>query len=119
MLPQTPAVVDEHPVALQTSYLSGPGDASLDARGAAFTTTLGSWLVLTGVDVLDAAPVNADRRDGRLDHGRGGERSDTDTRWSDALSVPPGRSRERGEMAVLNAGISRNELLADRGGEHR
>ena len=59
VLPQTPDVVAEHPVALQTSYLSGPGDASMADDGAAFTTPLESWLVLTGLDVLAPRPVNA------------------------------------------------------------
>lgn len=37
-----PEVVAEHPVALQTSYLSGAGDFSLDTEGTAFATPLGS-----------------------------------------------------------------------------
>jgi lysophospholipase L1-like esterase len=115
VLPQTPAVVDEHPVALQTSYLSGPGDASLDPSGAAFTTALGSWLVLTGVDVLTPHPVNAVVAMGDSITDGVGSGSDTDTRWSDALSARLVRRGGPATMAVLNAGISRNELLADSG----
>ena len=115
VLPQTPAVVAEHPVALQTSYLSGPGDASLDVDAAAFTTPLESWMVLTGVEVLTPRPVNAVVAMGDSITDGVGSASDTDNRWSDALSQ---RLRRRGgiaTMSVLNAGISRNELLTDRG----
>jgi lysophospholipase L1-like esterase len=115
VLPQTPAVVAEHPVALQTSYLSGPGDASRDDGGAAFTTQVGSWLVLTGVDVLAPHPVNAVVAMGDSITDGVGSGADTDTRWSDALSDRLARRGGPAAMAVLNAGISRNELLADRG----
>lgn len=113
VLPQVPGVVDGHPVALQTSYLSGPGDASLDDDGAAFTTTLGSWLVLTGIDVLAPHPVNAVVAMGDSITDGVGSVADTDSRWSDALSTRLARRGGPASMAVLNAGISRNELLAD------
>ena len=115
MLPSTPDVVAEHPVALQTSYLSGPGDSSIDDEGAAFTTPIGSWLVLTGVDVLAPRPVNAVVAMGDSITDGVGSGIDTDTRWSDALSDRLARRGGAATMAVLNAGISRNELLADRG----
>lgn len=115
VLPQAPGVVDGHPVALQTSYLSGPGDASLDDDGAAFTTTLGSWLVLAGVDVLAPHPVNAVVAMGDSITDGVGSTADTDSRWSDALSARLARRGGPASMAVLNAGISRNELLADHG----
>jgi lysophospholipase L1-like esterase len=115
VLPQTPDVVAEHPVALQTSYLSGTGDASMDDDGAAFTTPLESWLVLTGVDVLAPRPVNAVVAMGDSITDGVGSGNDTDTRWSDALSDRLARRGGPTTMAVLNAGISRNELLADRG----
>lgn len=115
VLPRTPDVVDEHPVALQTSYLSGPGDASLDTDGGAFTTPLGSWLVLTGVEVLTPRPVNAVVTMGDSITDGVGSGIDTDTRWSDALSTRLARRGGPATMAVLNGGISRNELLADSG----
>ena len=115
VLPQTPDVVAEHPVALQTSYLSGPGDASLAEDGAAFTTPLESWLVLTGLDVLAPRPINAVVAMGDSITDGVGSGNDTDTRWSDALSARLVRRGGATTMAVLNAGISRNELLADRG----
>ena len=115
VLASTPDVVAEHPVALQTSYLSGSGDFSLDAGGAAFATPVGSWMVLTGVDVLAPRPVNALVAMGDSITDGVGSGLDTDSRWSDALSDRLARRGGAAAMAVLNAGISRNELLADRG----
>ena len=115
VLTSAPDVVAEHPVALQTSYLSGPGDFSFDGEGTAFATPIGSWLVLTGVDVLAPRPVNALVAMGDSITDGVGSGLDTDTRWSDALSDRLARRGGAATMAVLNAGISRNELLADRG----
>jgi lysophospholipase L1-like esterase len=44
-----------------------------------------------------------------------GSRLDSDTRWTDALFDRLSRRGGAATMAVLNAGVSRNELLADRG----
>jgi lysophospholipase L1-like esterase len=115
VLASTPDVVAEHPVALQTSYLSGSGDFSLDAEGDGFGTPIGSWMVLTGVDVLAPRPVNALVAMGDSITDGVGSGLDTDSRWSDALSDRLARRGGEATMAVLNAGISRNELLADRG----
>ncbi len=114
VLPRTPEVVAEHPVALQTSYLSLPGDSSMDAGAAAFTTRIGSWMVLTGVDVLVPRPMNALVAMGDSITDGVGSDTDTDSRYSDALSERLARRGGRAAMSVLNAGISRNELLADR-----
>jgi lysophospholipase L1-like esterase len=117
VLPDPPRVVAEHPVALQTSYLSSPGDFSLDDRGAAFGTEVGSWMVLTRVDVLAPRPVNAVVAMGDSITDGVGSGFDTDSRWSDALSERLVRRGGAATMAVLNAGISRNELLTDDGGD--
>lgn len=114
VLPRTPEVVAEHPVALQTSYLSDSAHDVLDDDGAAFTTSFGSWMVLSGLDVLTPRPLNAVVAMGDSITDGVGSGSDTDTRWSDALSDRLARRGNGAAMAVLNAGISRNELLADR-----
>lgn len=112
-----PAVLTQHAVALRTSWLSGPGDAALDPGGAAFATPTGSWLVLTGLQVLAPRPVNTVVAVGDSITDGVGSGPDADERWSDALSE---RLTAKGApMSVLNAGISRNQLLvgdaADRG----
>ncbi len=115
VLPRDPEVVTAHPVALQTSYVSRPGDFTLDDGAGAFDTRLGSWPVLTGVEVLAPRPVNAVVAMGDSITDGVGSGADTDARWSDALAARLARRGGAATMAVLNAGISRNELLADRG----
>lgn len=112
-LPAAPAVVTQHGIALQTSYLARGTDAALWAAGTAFDTPVRSWLVLTGVDVLAPRPENAVIAVGDSITDGLGSPLDTDTRWSDALATRLARTGGAAGMAVLNAGISRNRLLAD------
>ncbi len=93
-----PPVLTGHAVALQTSYLDG----------AAFD----SWLVLTGVDVLAPRPENAVVAVGDSITDGVGSPTGADERWSDALAARLTGAGGASDMAVLNAGISRNRLLA-------
>ncbi len=109
-LPVAPDVLTRHEVALQTSYLSVPGDASLVDDGAAFDTPVGSWMVLTGVDVLAPRPVNTVVAVGdSITDGVGARAGE---RWPDALARRLTATGGTAAMSVLNAGISRNQLLA-------
>lgn len=112
-LPAAPAVVTQHAIALQTSYLSHGGDVALSSTGAAFDTPLQSWLVLSGVDVLAPRPENAVVAVGDSITDGLGSPLDADARWSDALAARLQKAGGATDMAVLNAGISRNRLLAD------
>jgi len=107
-----PSVVTEHAVALQTSYVSHVGDVALASGGGAFDATTASWLVLTGVDVLAPRPENAVVTVGDSITDGVGSGADADDRWSDALATRLTSAGGAADMAVLNAGISRNELLA-------
>jgi lysophospholipase L1-like esterase len=98
MVVDAPAVLTGHAVALQTSYRDG---AALD-----------SWLVLTGVDVLAPRPENAVVAVGDSITDGVGSPIDADERWSDALATRLADAGGAADMAVLNAGISRNRLLA-------
>jgi lysophospholipase L1-like esterase len=111
-LPVAPPVVTQHTVALQTSYVSRRGDFTL-ADESAFPTTIRSWLVLTGVDVLVPRPVNAVVAVGDSITDGVGSGVDADQRWPDALSDLLAKTGGDGVMSVLNAGISRNRLLTD------
>jgi lysophospholipase L1-like esterase len=104
-VPALPAVVSEHPVALQTSWLA--------PRGAAFETPMTSWLLLSGVDVLAPRPVHAVVAVGDSITDGVGTAPDADARWTDALAARLTAAGGDATMTVLNAGISRNELLAD------
>ncbi len=54
-----PEIVTVQPIALQTSYIAGGGDCTLEVDGSAFDRRIGYWPVLTGLDVLAPQPVNA------------------------------------------------------------
>jgi len=104
-VPALPAVVSEHPVALQTSWLA--------PRGGAPGTPTTSWLLLSGVDVLAPRPVHAVVAVGDSITDGVGTAPDVDARWTDALATRLAAAGGETTMTVLNAGISRNELLAD------
>lgn len=111
-LAEVPATISSHPVAMRTAWLSGPGDRTAAPGADGFATTLQSWPVLAGVDVL------ADRPDaGLLVIGDSlvdgvGSTPGGDDRFPDRLAA---RLDAGGgpRTTVLNAGLSRNRLLAD------
>jgi lysophospholipase L1-like esterase len=104
-VPALPAVISEHPVALQTSWFA--------PRGAALGTPTTSWLLLSGVDVLAPRPVHAVVAVGDSITDGVGTAPDAEARWTDALGARLAAAGGDTTMTVLNAGISRNELLAD------
>ena len=106
-VPALPPVISEHPVALQTSWLAPRGVPP--ELGAPMT----SWLLLSGVDVLAPRPVHAIVAVGDSITDGVGTTPDADARWTDALAARLAATGGDATMAVLNAGISRNELLAD------
>ncbi|MFC4950335.1 GDSL-type esterase/lipase family protein [Pseudonocardia sp. GCM10023141] len=112
-LPAAPAVVTQHAIALQTSYLARSADAALATAGTAFDRPVGSWLVLDGLDVLAPRPENAVVAVGDSITDGFGTALDANARWSDALAARLAAAGGASDMAVLNAGISRNRLLAD------
>jgi lysophospholipase L1-like esterase len=113
-LPRMPSVmISEHQNALQTSYLSVPGDHAGDGGGGAFTKQLTSWPVLTGIDVHTTQPTNSVLVLGDSITDGVGTALDRDQRWTDALVAhltPPSQSPQ---TTVVNGGISGNELLSD------
>ncbi len=106
-VPALPPVVSEHPVALQTSWLAPRGVPP--ELGAPLT----SWLLLSGVDVLAPRAVHAVVAVGDSITDGVGTAPDAEARWTDALATRLAAAGGGATMAVLNAGISRNELLAD------
>ena len=104
-VPALPDVVSAHPVALQTSWLA--------PRGGALGTPTTSWLLLSGLDVLAPRPVHAVVAVGDSITDGVGTAPDADARWTDALAARLAAAGGDATMTVLNAGISRNELLAD------
>ncbi|MFF4905943.1 SGNH/GDSL hydrolase family protein [Streptomyces sp. NPDC001260] len=110
-LPDAVTAAPVHRVAVQRSYLSAPGDHTADGSAAAFTTTLTSWPLLTGVDVgggPGAVVVIGDSiTDGTM------STRDANRRWPDVLAD---RLREQDQVplyGVLNLGISGNRVVSD------
>ncbi|MCX4766119.1 SGNH/GDSL hydrolase family protein [Streptomyces sp. NBC_01275] len=111
-LPGTVASAPVHGLAVQRSYVSEPGDHTADAGGTAYTSTVTSWPLLTGVDVGDGVGAVALLGDSITD----GSRSTTDAnrRWPDALAARLRRQDAVPRYGVLNVGISGNRVVADR-----
>jgi lysophospholipase L1-like esterase len=113
-LPRIPSVmISEHQTALQTSFLSVPGDHTADGGGGAFTKQLTSWPVLTGIDVHTTQPTNSVLVLGDSITDGLGTAQDRDQRWTDALVVHLAPSGQVPQTTVVNGGISGNELLSN------
>jgi lysophospholipase L1-like esterase len=106
-----PPVVSGHPVALEPAWLAR-GDVAAEPGAAGFTATAPSWLLATGLDVLAPRPVAAVVAVGDSITDGVGTAPGTDARWTDALAKRLSGAGGEAGMAVLNAGIARNELLA-------
>jgi lysophospholipase L1-like esterase len=109
-LPKAAEGAGIHYGASQTNYI-GKGDQA-GAETMEGAETIGSWVFLTGVDVL--APESASAVVAFGDSITDGARSTANAnhRWPDYLAA---RLRERGghEVGVLNAGIGGNRVLRD------
>lgn len=112
-LQRAPEVLSAHPDALQTSYVSDPGDFTGSSSAQGFGTEVRSWLVLSGVDVFAPRPINALVAVGDSITDGIGARVDANQRWTDALAERLASVGGARRMAVLNAGLSRSELLRD------
>lgn len=112
-LPNKVATVSEHPMAMTTSFISEPGDYAEIADGAKFTRTTNSWFVLTGIDVRAPKATNAVVMMGDSITDGMGSSHDADRRLTDDLGDKLAALGGGREMAVLNAGIAGNQLLAD------
>ncbi|WP_237547457.1 MULTISPECIES: SGNH/GDSL hydrolase family protein, partial [Streptomyces] len=111
-LPDTVTAAPVHRLAQQTSYLSGPGDHAGETSAAAYTSTVTTWPLLTGVDVGGGPGSVVLLGDSITD----GEKVTVgaNRRWPDVLA---GRLRDQDEVpryGVLNQGISANRVVTDR-----
>ncbi|MFF9813517.1 GDSL-type esterase/lipase family protein [Streptomyces sp. NPDC014006] len=111
-LPGPVTAAPVHRLGQQRSYLSEPGDHTADASPAAYTATLTSRPLLTGVDVGGGPGAVVTLGDSITD----GDRStpDTNRRWPDALAARLRRQSAVPRYGVLNQGISGNRVLTDR-----
>ncbi|MER5429435.1 SGNH/GDSL hydrolase family protein [Streptomyces sp. NPDC002588] len=111
-LPGTVTTVPWHGLAVQRSYRSGPGDHTADTDATAYTSTLGSWPLLTGVDV-GGGPGSVVLLGDSITDGHGSTVG-ADRRWPDALAARLHRQDAVPRYGVLNAGIASNRVVSDR-----
>ncbi|MEV4503897.1 SGNH/GDSL hydrolase family protein [Streptomyces klenkii] len=113
-LPGTVPAVPVHSYTAQVSYLTGDGSGDRTGeRGAgAYTGTLSTWPLLTGVDVEGGPGSVVTLGDSITD----GERSTpgANGRWPDLLARRLQAQHSLPRLGVLNHGISGNRVATDR-----
>jgi lysophospholipase L1-like esterase len=110
-LPENVAATTQHPVGLQTTYVSASGDFT----GAAIepTTTTQSYYFLTGVEVSASNRARAIVTLGDSVTDGFGSTPDTNQRWPNLLAERLQSQWATSRLAVLNAGVSGNRVLHD------
>jgi lysophospholipase L1-like esterase len=103
--------VSKHPLALQTSFASTPGDLVARDDGGAFQTPIHGWPYLAAVEVKSAVVSRSIVAFG--DSITDGYRStpDTNHRWPDYLSNR--LTADHRNIAVVNEGIGGNRMWQD------
>lgn len=101
-----------HRLAQQRSYVSEPGDHAADGSAGAYTSVIGSWPLLAGVDVGGGPGSVVLLGDSITD----GDKStvDANRRWPDVLAGRLLRQHAVPRYGVLNQGISGNRVVSDR-----
>jgi len=104
-----------HMTAQQISYISGIGDVtaiSAEMAFIAYPLLTASWWLITGIDVLPSAPLNAVVAFGSSTTDGFGATLNANRRWPDYLAR---RLQDAGGtrfMSVVNAGLSGNQLTS-------
>jgi lysophospholipase L1-like esterase len=111
-LPGTVTAAPVHSMALQQSYVSGPGDHAADAAPEAYTSTITNWPLLTGVDVGGGPGSVVLLGDSITD----GDKStlNANRRWPNVLAARLLDQSVVPHYGVLNHGISANRVVTDR-----
>jgi lysophospholipase L1-like esterase len=110
-LPENVAATTQHPVGLQTTYISASGDFT----GADIepTTTSQSYYFLTGVEVRASDHARAIVTLGDSVTDGFGSTPDTNQRWPNLLAERLQSHWATSHLTVLNAGVSGNRVLHD------
>ncbi len=111
-LPGTVTAAPVHRLARQTSYVSEPGDHAADGSATAYTSTISTWPLLTGVDV-GGGPGSVVLLGDSITDGEA-TTVDANRRWPDALARRLLSQDEVPRYGVLNQGISANRVVTDR-----
>ncbi|MFI9767727.1 SGNH/GDSL hydrolase family protein [Streptomyces sp. NPDC052415] len=111
-LPGTVSAAPLHRLAVQRSYLSETGDHAADTTATAYTSTLTSWPLLTGVDV-GGGPGSVVLLGDSITDGTHST-PDANRRWPNVLATRLLGQDEVPHYGVLNQGISGNRVVTDR-----
>jgi lysophospholipase L1-like esterase len=112
-LPKATVAKTLHPLGLQTSYVSTTGDAT-GANALVESRTIDFWPFLTGVDVSGPGDTAAVITIGDSITDGYTSTKDANHRWPNFLAGRLATSG-KGNIAVLNAGISANRILHGEG----
>jgi lysophospholipase L1-like esterase len=110
-----PTTATVHLTGLHTTYISKPGDFT-KAEEIADATTTQSWYWLAGVDVVAPADAAAVVAFGDSITDGATSTPDTDRSWPSRLAERLAANKATSGVAVVNQGISGNQLLADGAG---
>ncbi|MGW5734155.1 MULTISPECIES: SGNH/GDSL hydrolase family protein [Streptomyces] len=111
-LPEAVTTAPVHSQAIQRSYVSGPGDHAADGSPAAYTSTITTWPLLTGVDVAGGPGSVVLLGDSITDGVKSTQ--DANHRWPNVLATRLLQQDDVPRLGVLNQGISANRVVADR-----
>jgi lysophospholipase L1-like esterase len=113
--PEETGPVTMHATGLHTTYISKSGDVT-SSEALKDTSTTESWYVLSGVDVM--APPEAEAIVAFGDSITDGATStpDTNRSWPALLADRLHANRATAHLAVVNQGISGNQVLSDGAG---
>ncbi|WP_419667769.1 SGNH/GDSL hydrolase family protein [Streptomyces sp. 2-1] len=111
-LPGTVTAAPVHSLAVQTSYVSTPGDHAGDGGPDAYTSTITTWPLLTGVDV-GGGPGSVVLLGDSITDGEKSTR-DANRRWPNVLAARLLNQNVVPRYGVLNHGISANRVASDR-----
>jgi lysophospholipase L1-like esterase len=114
-LPDSTRATTYHAKALQTAYISPPGDHA-DAVTMPIAGTANHWFFLTGVSVRAPRDAGAIVAFGNSITDGNASTVDANARWPDDLARRLEHAHDIGRLAVLNEGISGNRLLHDSAG---
>ncbi|MGY0490892.1 SGNH/GDSL hydrolase family protein [Streptomyces sp. WG-D5] len=111
-LPEPVTAAPVHSQAIQRSYVSEAGDHATEPGGAAYSSSIAYWPLLTGVDVGGGPGSVVLLGDSITD----GVRStlDANHRWPNVLATRLLAQSEVPHYGVLNEGISANRVVSDR-----
>jgi lysophospholipase L1-like esterase len=100
-----------HRSARQTNFRAPYGNRAADENGSAYTTVIGSWYYVTGVDVLGSSAAGSVVTLGDSITDGNGSTADANRRWPDRLAERLRALPAARRLGVLNAGVSGNRLL--------